>query len=182
MTVVNFAVALAIPRVTARVGQAVPLAVGVLVTLAGMAWLSALDETSTYLTGLALPMILIGVGQGLAFAPLTSAGIAGAEVGDAGAASGLVNTFHQLGMAVGLSVLVAASAHAGGVAAQVGAALSAASVLLVVCLIVVAALILPAERRTRTTTPEYVPGTPTRSGRRCTSSGGSAWSPPVTVR
>ena len=94
MTVVNFAVALTIPRLTGRVGQGVPLAVGVLATLAGMAWLSALDESSTYLTGLALPMILIGAGQGLAFAPLTSAGIAGTEASDAGAASGLVNVFH----------------------------------------------------------------------------------------
>ena len=156
MTAVNFVVALSIPRLTARLGQGLALALGVASTMAGIAWLARLDEASTYVTGLALPMILIGVGQGLAFAPLTSAGIAGADNRDAGAASGLVNTFHQLGMAVGLSVLVAVSAPAGqrlsaaaaSLTAQVGAAFNTATVLLVVCL-VVAALILAAEHRTR---------------------------------
>ena len=42
-------------------------------------------------------MVLIGAGQGLAFAPLTSFGIR-CPAADAGAASGLVNTAHQLGM------------------------------------------------------------------------------------
>jgi hypothetical protein len=31
----------------------------------------------TYLSAVALPMVLVGAGQGLAFAPLTSAGSAG---------------------------------------------------------------------------------------------------------
>jgi len=47
------------------------------------------------------PMVLIGAGQGLAFAPLTTFGIAAVRGEDAGAASGLVNTAHQLGMALG---------------------------------------------------------------------------------
>jgi hypothetical protein len=76
-------------------------------------------------------MVLIGAGQGLAFAPMTSAGIAGVGAGDAGAASGMVNTFHQVGMALGL--------------AHVDMALTAGSVLLVLCLVTVLALILPAE-------------------------------------
>src|SRR5260370_17100738 len=58
-------------------------------------------------------MVLVGAGQGLAFAPMTSVGIAGVAGDNAGAASGMVNTFHQAGMALGLGVLVAASAHAG---------------------------------------------------------------------
>ena len=78
-----------------------------------MAWLSLVHPGSTYLTAIALPMILIGAGQGLAFAPLTSAGISGVQAEDAGAASGLVNTAHQLGSALGLGILVAVSAGAG---------------------------------------------------------------------
>jgi hypothetical protein len=73
MTVVNFAVAVTIPRLTARLGQAVPLTVGVAATLAGMAWLAQVQVTSSYWTAVALPMVLIGAGQGLAFAPLSSA-------------------------------------------------------------------------------------------------------------
>ena len=59
--------------------------------------------------------------------------------------SGLLNTAHQLGMALGLGILVTASAHAGDqVAAQVSAALTGSSVLLAVALLVVLAVIVPA--------------------------------------
>jgi EmrB/QacA subfamily drug resistance transporter len=153
MTVVNFAVAMAIPRLTARFGQTVPLAAGVAATLAGMAWLAQVQVTSSYWTSVALPMILIGAGQGLAFAPLTSAGITGVEATDAGAASGLVNTFHQLGMALGLSVLIAVSASSGhgldpaaALTAHVQVALTAGTILLAACLLAVLGLILPAHR------------------------------------
>lgn len=150
MTIVNFAVAMSIPRLTRRLGSTLPLVTGVGLTLAGMVWLSRLDAGSAYLTGVALPMLLIGAGQGLAFAPLTSLGIAGATARDAGAASGLVNTFHQIGMSLGLGVLVALAAQAPttGTAqqvltAQVGAALTGAAGLLTACLVVVLALVVP---------------------------------------
>jgi EmrB/QacA subfamily drug resistance transporter len=152
MTVVNFAVAMTIPGLTARFGQAVPLTAGVVLTLAGMAWLAQVQVASSYWTAVALPMVLVGAGQGLAFAPMTSAGIAGVSARDAGPASGLVNTFHQLGMALGLAVLVAVSAGSGHglvtetaeLTARVHTALAAGSVLLAVGLIVVLALIVPA--------------------------------------
>jgi EmrB/QacA subfamily drug resistance transporter len=151
MTIVNFAVAMAIPRLTARFGQALPLAAGVLLTLVGMGWLSQVTVSSSYWGAVALPMLLIGAGQGLAFAPLTSAGIAGVATEDAGAASGLVNTFHQLGMALGLGVLITASAHSGSgltsapavLTARVQTAFTTGSGLLVICLIVTLTLILP---------------------------------------
>jgi EmrB/QacA subfamily drug resistance transporter len=161
MTVVNFAVAIAVPRVTARLGQAAPLTAGVLLTLAGMLWLSRVQVDSSYWTAVATPMLLIGAGQGLAFAPMTSVGIAGVDAADAGAASGLVNTFHQVGMALGLGVLTAVSAHAGrglaspaaALTAHVRVALSTGTMLLALCLAAVAALILPAARPTRTLRP-----------------------------
>jgi EmrB/QacA subfamily drug resistance transporter len=160
MTVVNFAVAMTIPRLTARLGQAAPLTVGVALTLAGLAWLAQLQVTSSYVTSVALPMVLIGAGQGLAFAPLTSAGIAGIGARDARAASGLVNTFHQLGMALGLSVLVAVSASsrhgltpAAALTAHVHTALTAATVLLGASLLTVLTLIFPARLRSRSPRP-----------------------------
>lgn len=150
MTVVNFAVAMSIPRLTRRVGGTLPLVAGVALTLAGMLWLSRLDAGSAYLTGVALPMLLIGAGQGLAFAPLTSLGIAGATAQDAGAASGLVNTFHQVGMSLGLGVLVALAARAPAagtpeevLTAQVRAALAGGTALLAASLVVVLALVVP---------------------------------------
>jgi len=168
MTVVNFAVAMTIPRLTARLGQAVPLTAGVVLTLAGMAWLAQVQATSSYWPAVALPMVLIGAGQGLAFAPLTSAGIAGVGGQDAGAASGLVNTFHQLGMALGLGVLVAVSAGAGHgltsaaavLAAHVHAALTVGSVLLAASLLTVLGLILPAHLPSRSPRPVAPQQTP----------------------
>lgn len=169
MTVVNFLVAMAIPRLTRRVGNAALLATGVLVTLLGMAWLSRVGVGSAYLTAVAAPMVLIGAGQGLAFAPLTSAGISGVRSGDAGAASGLVNTAHQLGSALGLGILVAVAATVAGstntdaaLAAHVSTALTAGSVLLALALVVTLVLVLPsgvtAHRLTRAADNGYATG------------------------
>ena len=150
MTVVNFAVAMAIPRLGARIPNAALLAGGTAVTLAGMVWLSRVGVGDAYLTAVAPPMVLIGSGQGLAFAPLTNAGIAGVDPADAGAASGLLNTAHQLGMALGLAVLVAVAAHAdsglddpAAVAEHVGAAETGSSVLLAAALMVALAVMVP---------------------------------------
>jgi EmrB/QacA subfamily drug resistance transporter len=150
MTGVNFAVALLAPRLIARLGDGIPLVAGIALTLTGMVWLSQATPGADYLLAVALPMVLVGAGQGLVFAPLTAAGLLGATAADAGAASGLVNTFHQVGMSLGLGILsvVALSASAGddanAVSAQVSAALGGGSVLLALCLAVCAALILPA--------------------------------------
>jgi hypothetical protein len=101
-------------------------------------------------------MVLLGVGQGLAFAPLTNAGIAGVAPADAGAASGLVNTAHQLGTALGLTVLAAVAVRTGAglggpaaVTAHVRAALTGSSVMLAVGLVVVLVLIVPTGRSHR---------------------------------
>jgi EmrB/QacA subfamily drug resistance transporter len=151
MSLVNFAVALAIPRLGARIPNGVLLAGGTALTLAGMAWLSRAGVEDAYLGSVALPMVLIGAGQGLAFAPLTNAGIAGVAPADAGAASGLVNTAHQLGTALGLAVLSAVALRAGSgasgpdaVAQHVTAALTGSSVLLALGLLIVLLLIVPA--------------------------------------
>jgi EmrB/QacA subfamily drug resistance transporter len=156
MSLVNFAVALAIPRLGARIPNGVLLAGGTAVTLVGMAWLSRAGVGDAYLSSVALPMVLIGAGQGLAFAPLTNAGIAGVAPADAGAASGLVNTAHQLGTALGLAVLSAVALRAGtgsggpeAVAEQVRAAVTGSSALLALALLVVLVLVVPAGRSDR---------------------------------
>ncbi|MFC9770288.1 MULTISPECIES: MFS transporter [unclassified Pseudarthrobacter] len=164
MTAVNFVVAMAIPRLVHRMPGSVPLLAGILLTVAGMFWLSQATPGSGYAAGVALPMILLGAGQGLAFAPLTSFGIAGAPASDAGAASGLVNTFHQIGMCLGLGLAVATAAAVPAgpapafLAAQVSAALTAGSILLLLGLAIAAALIVPADlaarRQAQRTTPE----------------------------
>lgn len=81
--------------------------------LIGMASLSRVSADTSYLTGVALPMVLIGIGQGGTLSPLTVAGITGVAAEDAGAASGLVNAAHQLGGSLGLSILAVVFAAAG---------------------------------------------------------------------
>jgi predicted MFS family arabinose efflux permease len=95
MSAVNFVIAVLVTRLVTRFGSTSVLAAGVALTLAGMAWLSRVGADGSYLTAVALPMVLIGIGQGLAFAPMTTAGLAGDDAHDAGAASGVVNTAHQ---------------------------------------------------------------------------------------
>lgn len=162
MTIVNFIVAMGNPRLVARLGNARLLTAGVAVTLLGMVWLSQVDASSSYLTAVALPMVLIGAGQGLAFAPLTAYGLIGVRASDAGAASGLLNTAHQLGMALGLALLVTVStaggpsASAAGFATSVSHALLGASVLLSLCLLVVLTVLVPAHRAARRRAPATV--------------------------
>lgn len=159
MTLANFVVALAVPKMTQRLSNARLLAGGLTVTLIGMAWLSRLDAASPYLTGIALPMILIGIGQGGTLSPLTVAGVAGVASEDAGAASGLVNVAHQLGGSLGLSVLVAVFAAAGGgalgarelLAHGVATSLVAGTAMLAVALVLVVGLIV--RRRTAAVIP-----------------------------
>jgi EmrB/QacA subfamily drug resistance transporter len=147
MTVVNFAVALAIPRILRRFGASAVLAAGVTLTAIGMLWLSRAGVADSYFPAVAVPMLLLGAGQGLTFAPLTSFGIVGTARDDAGAASGLLNTFHQLGLAIGLAVLVAVSTSAPDFSAQFTDAIVGASAFLASCLAVVLLALIPAQRR-----------------------------------
>ena len=155
MSAINFAVALLVTRYIRRFGLATVLIAGVVFTLGGMAWLSQVGGTSNYWLSVALPMVLIGIGQGLAFAPMTSAGLAGVRGTDAGAASGVINTFHQVGSALGLSILVAIgsavvpASETGAVAllGRINAALVGSSSLLTLALVLVVVLIARAEWR-----------------------------------
>lgn len=116
MTTVNFVVALQVPRLTSRFGHGRLLATGLTVCAMGIAWLSQVSAQHHYVLAVALPMVLIGFGQGLTLSPLTAAGLVGVPAKDAGAASGVVNMAHQLGNALGLAALVAVSAYGAGTA------------------------------------------------------------------
>ncbi|WP_341998832.1 MFS transporter [Microbacterium sp. LWH7-1.2] len=153
MTVVQFALSLLVPRLTRRFGNATLVTIGLAITLAGMTWLAFIDAHSGYWTAVALPMLLLGAGQGLGFAPLTAAGVNGIEPRDAGAASGAVNVAHQLGGALGVSVMVAvASSLASGestaaVATESAAGIATGAVLLALALLAALLLVLPGARQ-----------------------------------
>ncbi|MDB5847531.1 MAG: major facilitator superfamily 1 [Rhodoferax sp.] len=146
VTLPNLAAALLVPRLARACGSTRVLAAGLAVSAVGMAWLAQVTAHSAYVTAVALPMVLIGLGQGAALGPLTVAAVAGVGHDDAGAASGLVNVAHQIGGALGLSALVAVSAAtttATSVAAEhlahrIANTFGASTVLLVLALAVVA--------------------------------------------
>jgi EmrB/QacA subfamily drug resistance transporter len=148
-TLVQFTIALLVPALTARLGNDRLLVAGLALCAVGMAWLSQVSIGTPYLTGIALPMLLIGAGQGAALSPLTVAGVAGVPSEDAGAASGLVNVFHQLGGSLGLSLLVLVYSMAGSkglparadLAHRIAASLGAGAAMLTLSLAVVLAFV-----------------------------------------
>jgi MFS family permease len=140
MTLVMFSMVQFVPRLVARYGNAQLLMAGVSLAAIGMTWLSRIDATTPFLPGIAVPLVMMGLGMGGALAPLTAAGIAGVDPHDAGAASGLVNASHQLGGSLGLSVLVTVFASGGGeanLAHAVSVALTGSAALLTLALLIV---------------------------------------------
>jgi hypothetical protein len=114
MTGVTFAASLALPRLTKALGNGGVLVLAFGNAAAGLFWLSFAGPGQAYLTAVALPMLLLGFGNGSALGPLTVAGVQGVAREDAGAASGLVNVAHQLGGSLGVASLAAVAAMAGG--------------------------------------------------------------------
>ena len=88
-----------------RLGDQRMMIIGITFSTLGMLWLTQLSETSSYLD-LVGPLMVFGLGNGLAFVPLTTAALDGVAPADAGAASGLVNVMQQVGGSLGLAVLV----------------------------------------------------------------------------
>jgi EmrB/QacA subfamily drug resistance transporter len=169
-TVVNFAAAMGVPKLTRKYGNASVLVGGLAISVIGMAWLSRLSADSSYLTGIALPMALIGAGQGGALGPLTAAGITGVAAEDAGAAGGVTNVAHQIGGSLGLAVLVAVFAAADSatlngpalLAHRISASLTVAAAMLAAAL-VIALVVRPRTRAhagTGRLVPTAGPGTP----------------------
>ncbi len=124
LSLTMFALVLVVPRLMARVGATRLLIVGVALAFVGMLWLSRLSLGTPYFPGIAVPMVILGLGAGAVFLPLTAAGVAGVAPQDAGAASGLVNVAHQLGGSLGLGILVTVFASASRVPSRTLAGLA----------------------------------------------------------
>ena len=87
-----------------------PLALtGTGMTALGMLWLAQIQPDSAYVGGLLGPMIVFALGLGLTFMPLTLAAVSQVDEGDAGIASGVLNTTQQIGGSIGLALLTTVS-------------------------------------------------------------------------
>jgi EmrB/QacA subfamily drug resistance transporter len=152
-----------------RIGLKPVLLAGLALFAAGLGWLAFIPADGSLLADILGPSLLIGIGLGLAFVPITIAAVSGVAKDEAGLASGLINTTQQIGGALGLAVLVALatsrteSSLAGGadpsvavtegfqIALAVGAGIA-------VLALVAAALVLPGGRRD-THSPSGAPAT-----------------------
>ena len=88
-----------------RLGPRPLIPVGMATAAAGMFWLRHLTASSTYAGDVLGPLIVLGLGVGLTFAPAIATATAGVPNDDAGVASAMVNTSQQIGGAVGTAVL-----------------------------------------------------------------------------
>ena len=105
ITAMFFAMVYVVRFLAPRIGKPVLLVASLVVAFAGMAWLSRIDATTEYFPQIVLPLIVLGIGQGIAIILFTDFGMADIDPTDAGAASGLVNTAHQVGGSIGLALL-----------------------------------------------------------------------------
>jgi MFS family permease len=81
------------------------LVAGMALTAAGLIWFAQVDVDGTYVGDILFPSLLIAVGLGFAFVPMTIGAVSGVEAREAGLASGLINTSQQIGGALGLAIL-----------------------------------------------------------------------------
>lgn len=124
----NMLGALAAPRLARRAGGTVTLTAALLCEAAGLVWLSRIDSGGSYAVDVLGPIVLAGLGLGVAFVRLTALCVDGVPGPDAGLAGGLVNTTRQIGGVIGLAAL---ATLAGSVTAQVSGHVSAPEALTV---------------------------------------------------
>jgi EmrB/QacA subfamily drug resistance transporter len=88
-----------------KVGVKPVLTVGMVLLGAGLAWFTQVSVDGSYAVDLLPGFLLIGVGMGFSFVPISIAALAGVTGKEAGLASGLINTSQQIGGALGLAIL-----------------------------------------------------------------------------
>lgn len=90
-----------------RTGTRAPVVAGLLVAAAGALLLSHADAGASYATGLLPGFLALGFGIGMTFVSVSVAAMAEVAHEEAGLASGLMTTAHELGAAIGVAVLAA---------------------------------------------------------------------------
>jgi hypothetical protein len=81
------------------------LVTGMLSLTAGLVYFTQVSVGGSYLGDLLPGFLLIALGIGFAFVPISIAALAGVEAAEAGLASGLINTSQQIGGALGIAAL-----------------------------------------------------------------------------
>ena len=92
-------------KVVPRVGSRPLVTSGMLLAALGMVLLTGLGVDSSYASAVLPPLLVMGAGMGLVFAPAMSGATAGVAATDAGVASAMVNTAQQVGGSIGTALL-----------------------------------------------------------------------------
>jgi EmrB/QacA subfamily drug resistance transporter len=87
-----------------RIGPKWVLTTGLALVTGAMLWYAQIPAHGHYASDLLPGYLMMGFGLALSFIPVSIAALAGVEAREAGLASGLLNTFQQIGGAVGLAV------------------------------------------------------------------------------
>src|SRR5262245_25372585 len=90
-----------------RVGVKPVIVAGMAFLTAGLLYFTQVSVGGSYLGDLLPGFLLIAVGLGFSFVPISIAALAGVQASEAGLASGLFNTSQQIGGALGIAVLSA---------------------------------------------------------------------------
>ena len=111
-------------QLVTRIGVKPVLVSGMTFLTAGLIFFTQVSVGGSYVTDLLPGFLLIGVGIGFSFVPITIAALAGVEPAEAGLASGLINTSQQIGGALGIAALstIATSRTEDAVSAGTGSA------------------------------------------------------------
>jgi predicted small integral membrane protein len=106
-------------QLVTRLGVKPVLVIGMVALTAGLVYFTQVSVGGSYLGDLLPGFLLIGVGIGFSFVPISIAALAGVHSSEAGLASGLINTSQQIGGALGIAALstIATSRTADAVAA-----------------------------------------------------------------
>ena len=92
-------------QLVTRVGVKPVLVTGMTFLTAGLVYFTQVSVGGSYLGDLLPGFLLIGVGIGFSFVPISIAALAGVRASEAGLASGLINTSQQIGGALGIAAL-----------------------------------------------------------------------------
>src|SRR6266498_4060539 len=92
-------------KLVTTIGPRRLLAAGLALAAVGLALLGRIHPAGSYPTDVLGPIVLLGLGMGLSFVPLTVSATAGVPPTEQGLASGLLQTAQQLGVALGLATL-----------------------------------------------------------------------------
>jgi EmrB/QacA subfamily drug resistance transporter len=92
-------------QLVTRVGVKPVLVVGMAALTAGVLYFTQASVGGSYLVDLLPGFLLVGLGLGFSFVPISIAALAGVQPAEAGLASGLINTSQQIGGALGIAAL-----------------------------------------------------------------------------